>query len=211
MGDTNFRDTLPLLYNKYKDRDPSKKPIKLPEIRELIKQLFRWESIPDLEADDVISMYQFKGHLDKSYIVCTEDKDAKQTPGYMFNPKTKEIRCCNGYGAIDLIVKVSASGTKTYKIDGQGRAFFYYQVICGDPVDTYTPFKPAKTPYRFFNEFKEIKTDKEAWQYVLDTYFNYFGTITEYTDYTGKIHKGNYLDILQTYCDVVHMKRWLRR
>ena len=28
------------------------------------------------------------GHKDKSYIVCTEDKDAKQTPGYTFNPKT---------------------------------------------------------------------------------------------------------------------------
>lgn len=60
MGTSNFRDRLPLLYNKYKDRDSSKKPLKLAEIREIIKRLFPCESIPDLEADDIISMYQFK-------------------------------------------------------------------------------------------------------------------------------------------------------
>lgn len=59
LGETNFRDRLNLLYNKYKDRDSSKKPIMLPQIRQLIKDLYRTQSIPDLEADDIISMYQY--------------------------------------------------------------------------------------------------------------------------------------------------------
>lgn len=107
-------------------------------------------------------------------------------------------------------VKISTSGSKTYKIDGEGRAFFYYQLVCGDPVDTYTPFKPAKTPYKFFNEFNGIDNDKDAWQYVVNTYYSYFGDIKEFIDYAGNVHKGNYLDILQVYCDVVHMQRWVR-
>lgn len=60
MGTTNFRDRLPLLYNKYKDRDSSKKPIMLSEVRDIIQQTYYCESIDDLEADDIISMYQFK-------------------------------------------------------------------------------------------------------------------------------------------------------
>lgn len=60
MGTTNFRDRLPLLYNKYKDRDSSKKPLKLKDVRLMIQDMYHCESIDDLEADDIISMYQFK-------------------------------------------------------------------------------------------------------------------------------------------------------
>lgn len=129
--------------------------------------------------------------------------------GYTFNPKTKEIRCCNGFGKIELIVKESSKGKRSYKIDGYGRCFFYYQVVCGDPVDTYTPFKPAKTPYKFSKEFEGISNDKDAWQYVVNEYKAYFGDITEYTDWQGTVHKGTWLDILQTYVNVVHMHRWV--
>lgn len=208
MGTSNFRDRLPLLYNKYKDRDSSRKPLKLKEVRGIITELYRCESIPDLEADDIISMYQYKGHKDKSYIVCTEDKDADQTPGYKFNPRTGEIKCCNGFGALELIVKETASGSKTYKVKGHGRAFFYFQLITGDPVDTYTPFKPARTHYKFYKEFKDVDNDKDAWQYVVNEYKMYFGDITEYTAWDGTIIKGTWLDILQVYVDVVHMQRW---
>lgn len=174
----------------------------------MIKSMYHCEMIDDLEADDLISMYQFKGHKDQTYVVCTEDKDAKQTPGYMFNPRTKEIRCCNGFGKIELITKTSISGKKTYKIDGKGRSFFYYQIVCGDKVDTYTPFKPAKTDYKFSKEFEGIDNDKDAWQYVVNEYKSYFGDIKEYTKWDDTIVKGTWLDILQTYADVVHMQRW---
>lgn len=127
----------------------------------------------------------------------------------MFNPKTKEIRCCNGFGEVSLVTKVGISGSKSYKIDGKGRSFFYYQLVCGDPVDTYTPFKPAKTPFRFSKEWIGITTDKEAWTFVANEYRNYFGHIEEYTAWDGSIHKGTWKDILQVYADVVHMQRWL--
>lgn len=150
------------------------------------------------------------GYKDRSFIVCTEDKDAKQTPGYTFNPKTKEIRCCTGFGKTELITKISTSGSKSYKIDGFGRSFFYYQLVCGDPVDTYTPFKPAKTPFKFHREFDGIDNDKDAWQYVVNEYRNYFGDSKEHVAWDDTVLTGGWLQILQIYVDVVHMQRWLR-
>lgn len=154
-------------------------------------------------------MYQYKGRNDKSYVVCTEDKDADQTPGYKFNPRTKEIKCCNGFGALELIVKESVSGNKSYKVKGYGRSFFYFQLATGDPVDTYSPFKPAKTHYRFYKEFNGIDNDKDAWQYVVNEYKTYFGDIKEYTAWDGSVIVGGWLEILQVYADVVHMQRWV--
>lgn len=207
-GPTNFRDRLPL-FTKYKDRDASAKPIKLKEVRKIIESNFSCVFSDDCEADDIISAYQYKGHKDKSYIVCTEDKDAKQTPGYMYNPRTEEIRCCTGFGELELKTKVSPSGNKTYKIDGYGRSFFYYQVICGDPVDTYKAFSRVMTPLAFYNSFKDIKTDKEAWSFVANLYKEAYGDLTEWNA-NGVIVKGTWIDILQAYVDVVHMRRWLK-
>lgn len=205
-GPTNFRDRL-ALFQKYKDRPPSNKPLKLKDVRALIIETYHCVISDDCEADDIIAMYQFKGREDGSYIVCTEDKDAKQTPGYTFNPRTEEIRCCSGFGKIDLITKISASNKKTYKIDGYGRCFFYYQVVCGDPVDTYHPFPKVISPYRFYNEFKDITTDKEAWVYVANLYKQHYADVKSWIDWQGTEHVGTWVDILQVYVDVVHMFR----
>lgn len=205
-GPTNFRNRLHL-FGKYKDRT-GKKPAKLKEVRKIIETLFRCIVSHDCEADDLIAMYQFKGHKDKSYIVATEDKDAKQTPGYIFNPRTEEIRCCNGFGEVKLIIKLSASNKKTYKIDGFGRAFFYYQLVVGDPVDTYHPFPKVMSPYKFYNEFNGIDNDKDAWTYVANLYKSHYGDITEWVDWQGETVKGTWVDILQVYTDVVHMMRY---
>lgn len=210
VGETNFRDRLDLLYCAYKsDRDPAKKPIKLSEIKELIKKMYYCEIAEDEEADDIISRYQYLSSKEVGkYIVISPDKDCKQTPGFVYNPQKDEIRNCSGFGYIELIVKKSASGSNSYKIDGVGRCFFYWQLIGGDLVDSYYPFKPAKTPYRFYQEFKDIKNDKEAWQYVYNSYKSYFGDIEEWIRWDGKVIKGDIIDLIQVYVDVVHMIRW---
>ena len=205
-GLTNFRDRLNL-FQKYKDRPPSNKPLKLKEVRALILELYSCIVSDDCEADDIIAMYQYKGHLDGSYIVATEDKDAKQTPGYMFNPRTEEIRCCTGFGKIELITKMSSSMKKTYKIDGFGRCFFYYQLVVGDPVDTYHPFPKVISAYKFSNDFASITNDLEAWAYVVNLYKQHYGDVTEWVNWRGETVKGTWVDILQVYVDVVHMMR----
>ena len=182
--------------------------MKLKDVRKIVEHSFKCIFSDDCEADDLISEYQYRGRLDKSYIACTVDKDAKQTPGWLFNPLKETIKECSGFGNIELITKTSAKGIRRYSLDGKGRSFFYYQLICGDPVDTYCAFPTPLTPLKFFNEFGEIKNDKDAWSYVISKYKEAFSDLTEYVDFQGDVHKGSWLDILQNYVDVVHMRRF---
>lgn len=207
-GKTNFRDRLALLHSKYKDREGSYRPPHLSEVRALLRSILPYEESVDMEADDIISMYQYKGREDQSYIVCTEDKDAKQTPGFLFNPRKLEIKDCSGFGSLELKVKTSASDKKTYSVDGKGRCWFYYQVVCGDKVDTYHPFVKKVSDLKFYQSFEGITTDKEAWELVAKFYKEEFGDCTEWTDWKGDTHEGTWVDILQVYADVVHMRRW---
>lgn len=211
-GDTNFRTELNLLYSCYKDRADSYRPPVLREVRGIVKRVFDYVESNYEEADDLISRYQYLGRKDGSYIVVTEDKDAKQTPGYVLNPRSLEIKDCSGFGEIQLEKKsrVNSKGVtvNSYKLHGQGRIWFYYQLVCGDPVDTYHPFPKNITDKMFYEMFEDVKTDAEAWTKVVELYKKYHGDVQEYERWDGKIIKGTWIDILQTYIDVVHMRRW---
>lgn len=207
-GKTNFRDDLALLYSRYKDRVGSYRPPNLSDVRALLKTLFSYEESIDCEADDIISRYQYLGRSDRSYIVVTEDKDAKQTPGYVYNPRKLEIRDCSGFGKLIPIIKVSASGKETFKLDGYGRLWFYYQLICGDKVDTYHPFPKVVSDKTFYKVFENVESDEEAWTIIVDWYKRHHGSVTKYEDWSGKEYVGSWVDILQTYVNVVHMQRW---
>lgn len=207
-GPTNFRTRLALLYSSYKDRKDCYRPPNLKEVRDLVITLFPYQVSDDCEADDLIGHYQYLGRKDQSYIVVTEDKDAVQTPGFILNPRTEEITDCNGLGSLDLLVKVSAKGSKSYKLKGRGRAFLYYQLLHGDPVDTYHPFPKVLSDLQTYNLLKDCIDDKEYWQVVVDQYKLHYADITEWEAWDGSVHQGTWLDILQVYCDVVFMQRW---
>lgn len=119
---------MPLLYSKYKDRDSSKKPIKLKEIRELIQSLYKTVSIDNYEADDCLAIAQYKGRKDYSFIAITEDKDNKAVDGFMYIPRKREIIDCRGFGKIELITKISASDKKSYKIERTGQSFLLLSI-----------------------------------------------------------------------------------
>lgn len=153
-------------------------------------------------------MYQFKGKDDRSYIAVTEDKDNKQSPGFLMNPRSLEIRDCSGFGQLTLITKVSSSDKKSYKLDGKGRLWFYVQLLMGDKVDTYHPFPKTYSDLKVYNLLKDCKNDKDAWTVIAKEYKTYYEDITEWEVWNKEIKKGSWVDILQTYCDVVHMQRW---
>lgn len=211
-GPTNFRKDIPL-FDKYKDRK-DERPLALSEIKELIMTLYPFDLSDGVEADDRVSMYGFKGRKDMSYIAVTEDKDAKQTPMWLYIPRKSQLLNCEGFGEYALQVKQSVHQTtqkvkRTYKMEGHGRRWFYYQVVCGDPVDTYNPFStPKVSDLKFYNIFKDLKTDKECWEKVFELFHARYGNLKSYTDWTGKKQKGGAVEILQNYVDVVHMQRF---
>ena len=64
------------------------------------------------------------------------------------------------------------------------------------------------TELKVFNLLNELETDRECWKAVCDVYLAWYENTTEWTDWRDNIVKGSWLDILQMYCDVVHMRRW---
>jgi hypothetical protein len=215
-GPTNFRDELDLP-NKYKgSRANSLRPIKLKDVRELLTEMYPSTFSDNEEADDIISKYQFQSFKDRTIriVVCTLDKDARGTPGWLYNPDHDHLVFIEGLGFVKLITKVNElNGKKTYKIYGEGRMWFYVQLLMGDEADDYSPNfivknKDNLTDLRTFKLLENVKTDQECWQIIVKTYKGWYPESVTWITQTGKEVTGNWIDILQVYVDVVHMRRY---
>lgn len=225
-GDTNFRDRLHLP-RKYKgSREFAARPLALSEVKNLIASKYKTEYSNDEEADDIISKYQFlsyqkvqenNGDVFKDRIVvCTLDKDARSTPGILHDPKTNETTFINGLGYVTR--KLTAS--KKSKLYGVGRKWFYAQLLTGDKADDYFPCdlrrkltnneskSPLITDLKCFNLLDPCTTDDECLKVIKDTYYDWYKDVKEWVDFNGNTVKGDWLDILQMYVDVVHMRRF---
>lgn len=220
-GKTNFRDRLNLP-RKYKgSRANTERPLALKEVRDFLATQYNTIYSQDEEADDLISKYQFKSfkniinNVDEKIVVCTLDKDARGTPGLLYDPNKEKLISISGLGELtcDLI-------NKKRKLYGTGRKWFYSQLLTGDKADDYFPCdlyktltgnksnSPIITDYKCFNLLGKCKTDKECLQVIKDTYYNWYKDITGWVTFENKQIDGNWLDLLQVYVDVVHMRRY---
>ena len=202
-GKGNFRECL-LLPQKYKgNRDGTAKPLLLQSAREYIIENYNTEVVSGMEADDRLAMYQYKGHKDGSIVVSTLDKDARATAGWLYNHVNDELmRIPNGVGKLDL-----TDG----KLTGIGRKWLYAQMVMGDTADGYKPSFLCKAKFGDTATYKllnECKDDRECWQAIAKQYFTWYGELTHWADWTGKVHEGNWIDLLQVYADACHMLRW---
>jgi len=108
-GGTNYR----LQYNpEYKaNRDPSAKPILLPEIRQYLLDVWKAEVTDGIEADDALGILQCQGG---DTVICSIDKDLHQIPGNHYNFVRQEW---------------------TTVSEWDGLKFFYKQMLIGDTID----------------------------------------------------------------------------
>ena len=222
-GNTNFRDRLQSP-QKYKgNRDNVLKPLALKECKEYAANTYITVRGEDEEADDIISMFQYRSYYDKIYkiVVATPDKDSLQVQGYLYNPESTKGMASNftelieGLGEVSLIEK-----SKRSKLKFKGRKALYSQILHGDPTDNYDPsylYKkligstvkaPTLSDIKVYNLLEDCTTDKECWQIIHNQYYEWYGDVTSWVDWEGKEYKGTYLDILQIYVDYAHMRRW---
>lgn len=221
-GSTNFRNDLKLPCQYKGSRKDVIKPLALYEVRDYLKNNFNCVISEDEEADDIISKYQFMSFKDRSrrIVACTLDKDARGTPGYLYNPNESKLVFIEGLGFVERNPKESASGKKSYKFYGEGRKWFYSQLLTGDKADDYYPCdvykqitnNPSKSPIitdlKCFNLLKDCTSDKECWQAIVSVYRGWYENTLAWKDWQGNEVKGNWIDILQMYVDVVHMRRF---
>ena len=216
-GPDNFRDLLDLP-EKYKgNRDGTIRPLALKETRDRVCEIFPYVVAVGEEADDIISKYQYTYSKNRSerIVVCTLDKDARGTPGLLYNPDKNTLVDIDGLGFLKL-----TKGSSGYKLYGEGRKWFYSQLLTGDKADDYYPCdiykqitnnsskSPLITDLKCFNLLKDCTSDKECWQAIVTVYKGWYENISAWKDWQGNEVKGDWIDILQMYVDVVHMRRF---
>jgi len=133
------------------NRKHGDKPIIFPAIREYLKQKWNFKSVPQLEADDLVSVY----HTDPfgSTVICSPDKDVLyQNRGIHYN-----------YGKAESIVVDEVQAT----------TFLWKQVLMGDSTDG-IPGLPKVGPKTADLWLKGIGRE-EMPKFVLDKYIEKFG------------------------------------
>lgn len=213
-GSGNFRESLELP-SKYKgNRDDTIRPVHLKEVQNYIKKKYQTIVTEGIEADDYLSHRTYQGwklnslpdgHVLKQKIVgATIDKDAVQTPGWLFNwDKMQEPIFVDGYGSLSCKDKG--------KVEGLGRKFLYYQMLFGDPTDHYKPCEIAGVKYGpvgAYNDLAECRNDREAWEAMALRYKSWYPEPVKYSDWQGKEHVKTWWQIMQMYADCAFMQRW---
>ncbi len=87
-GRDNFRKDIATIL-PYKGKRPTEKPLHFYELREYLKENYNTFYVHGAEADDLVSVYQTQF---KNTIICSNDKDLLQVPGWHYNMRTKEVR-----------------------------------------------------------------------------------------------------------------------
>lgn len=229
-GENNFRDRLelPMTYvatvgkwagksklgGKYKEnRDDTLRPLQLKALRAYMISELGAIVINGMEVDDKSSIRAYTGFKEKSKIIqVTEDKDALQCSGWLFNPQkmTKPV-LIKGFGELHKEGK---------GIKGTGRLWLYYQALYGDSVDNYhgcdlwkiAQDKEGKSvtfgEVAAYNILKDMTDDKSALQAVYNQYKSWYPEPVIYMDHHGVMVEKTAMEIMQMYFDCAFMKRW---
>ena len=124
------------------------KPIIFPAIKEYLRQEWKFTSVPELEADDLVSIYH-----GENTIICSPDKDVLyQNVGVHYN-----------YG----------KAIKTVCLEGNDIHFLWTQMLTGDPTDGIQGI-PKVGPKTAETWLKDILIDDMP-AFVLNKYIEKFG------------------------------------
>jgi hypothetical protein len=213
-GADNFRDRIPLPHKYKGKRVDTLRPVQLKDIRYFMITDLGAIVVEGEEVDDVGSKRAYAGWKENKgkVIQVTEDKDALQCSGWLFNPaKMASPVYIQGFG------EIHKEGTG---IKGTGRLWLYYQALYGDSVDCYHGADLWKLDgthqglKRQFGEMaawkvlKDCKTDQEAWLALYGQYKEWYPEPVTYTAWDGEEHTKDCVDIMQMYFDCAFMRRW---
>lgn len=203
LGTKSGREAMATVKEYQENRDPDA-PIKV-RVRELRHMLANQGGTATMtpvynlnyEADDMMVKYQherIKSHGWESSVIMSGDKDLWMGQGYHCEPKTGRLYMVKGYGTTEY----REVGNVKPKLVGEGRSWFWHQMIMGDKADNipglekisnnmldkYLPLKsgkPRKQGAGACGEAKAVEvlagvtTDKEAAQRVYELYWEYYG------------------------------------
>lgn len=114
-GKGNFREGLATIKGYKANRDPTHRPYHYKSIRRYLKNRWGATEVQGYEADDAVAMIAYECDFDPArLIIAAVDKDLLTIPGRHYHLKKK---------------------TMTIVTPGEALAYFYRQLITGDPTD----------------------------------------------------------------------------
>lgn len=188
---------------KYKaNRVAAIRPLLLDEVKEYLVKKMNCEYAIGLESDDLSVMNCFKN---PSHVLVHIEKDQQGSPVLGFNPdrmdKPEDYNC---FGKLWIDDKK--------KVRGVGRKFLYLQICSGDDSDNYFA-NSANPEYRWgeksaYNALAGAKTDKEAWQALVDVYKTLYPEPKVITGWRGNEITVDWKYMLQENTTLAHMLRF---
>jgi len=131
-------------------RRPENEEIKRwrPAIMAHLYEEWKFESIPDLEADDIVSWHACTR---EDTIICSPDKDLRQIPGKLYNYNTGEL------------ITITP---------GKAQEFFDEQMVCGDTTDNIKGI-PGMGEVKYLEQVKKGKTPLDMYIKYFGEYYGY--------------------------------------
>jgi hypothetical protein len=177
------------------------KPLMLDEIEDYLKRMHKATEVRGLEADDQVVI---DCTANQNLVLVGVDKDYYGCDGItLYNPdKMDRPQRIEGLG------KLWADGKGNVR--GEGRKFFYFQILSGDDSDCYWANSASDIKWADKSAFKvldECKTDKECWNAILDTYKMLYPEPKEITGWRGDKFTVDAKYVLKENCTMAHMLR----
>lgn len=152
----------------YKGNRKENKPWHYDNLTVYLKDILGAVEVTGIEADDQLAMDHVRSGC--STVLCSRDKDLRQVPGWFYS---WELGRQPSFGP-ELITREGwiKLSDKRDKIVGTGLAFFYSQVLTGDPTDN-IPGLPGIGPVAAF-ELLHGKTPAQQLDAVCEAYFDHY-------------------------------------
>lgn len=112
-GSGNFRDDIARIRPYKGNREKVSRPVHYDALRAYLETRWGATVVEGIEADDAVAMVA-AAHEYAGVCIVSPDKDLRQVPGPLYNPRTEEL----------TVISPSAA-----------RCFFYRQMLAGDSVD----------------------------------------------------------------------------
>ena len=182
-GEGNFRDNIAKA-KKYKGgRENIEKPVHLKAVKEYIVSHWGAKQVNGIEVDDIGSIIQFKGYChnpkNPATVHVSVDKDAKGTPGVLYNPTNNEFLYRDEYNANLWLFKQSLMGDSVDAIGGLPQ-------LAPELQEKYSAGKRKgvgeKTAEAILGGCEGIQ---EMYQRVLECYQAHYGDSYEFVDWQG--------------------------
>lgn len=168
----NFRDAIAVKKEYKGNRKASTKPFHYDNLTAYMLTAYECQVAIGMEADDLMSIYQYERIKQLDTIICSRDKDLRITPGMQFGwPCGRQPQF--GPKRVTELGELTLSGNNK-KLSGDGLKFFYSQVLTGDTVDN-IPGLPRCGPVKAFATLSDCTSEDSMFGAVASLYELHYG------------------------------------